>query len=50
MLSAFHKIDPKVTGPTPVAEAVASQIQTIRGLTVEDSGKSVGRFGDNDWF
>ncbi|KAF2785850.1 NAD(P)-binding protein [Melanomma pulvis-pyrius CBS 109.77] len=50
MLNAFHKIDPTVTGPTPVAEAVASQLKTIRGLTAENSGKSVGRFGNNDWF
>lgn len=51
ILGAFHKVDPSVTGPIPVGESVASQLEVIKGLTAETSGKFVGRKGlENDWF
>jgi hypothetical protein len=49
-LNAFHKIDPRVEGPIPVEESVASQLKVIQKLTAEMSGKHVGRLGDGDWF
>jgi hypothetical protein len=49
-LNAFHKIDPRVKGPIPVEESVASQLKVIQNLTAEMSGKHVGRLGDDDWF
>jgi hypothetical protein len=59
VLGLFHKIDPKVTGPAPVNEAVSNMLQVIQGLTEEDSGKFVTHHGQNafgdggknvDWF
>ena len=59
VLGVFHKIDPRVTGPAPVDEAVANMLQAIQGLTEADSGKFMTHHGKNaygdsgktiDWF
>lgn len=51
VLSAFHKLDPAVEGPIPVADSVAAQLKVIRNLAVEDSGRVLTHRGDaNSWF
>lgn len=47
VLGMFHKLDPSIEEPTPVAEAVAQQMKVISGLTAEDSGKFLTHHGDN---
>jgi hypothetical protein len=49
-LDAFHKIDPTVEGPIPVAESVSEQLRVIQNLTVEDSGKFLTHHGNDVWF
>jgi len=51
VLDMFHKIDPKVEGPTPVEEAVDNMLRVIRNLTEADSGKFLTHYGDEKhWF
>ncbi|KIW62328.1 hypothetical protein PV04_10509 [Phialophora macrospora] len=50
ILSAFHKVDPSVTGPISVEQSVTDQLQVIQNLTEADSGKFVSHHGNNDWF
>jgi hypothetical protein len=51
VLSAFHKIDPNVNGPSPIDEAVTAMLQVIQNLTEADSGKFLTHHGnDNEWF
>jgi hypothetical protein len=59
VLGLFHKLDPNVTGPAPVDEAVINMLQVIQSLTEDDSGKFLTHHGKNvfgdsgknvDWF
>ncbi|KAK5452324.1 hypothetical protein LTS15_007390 [Exophiala xenobiotica] len=46
VLSAFHKLDPSVTGPISVDESVTNMLQQIRSLTEANSGKFLSLRGD----
>jgi NAD(P)-dependent dehydrogenase (short-subunit alcohol dehydrogenase family) len=50
VLKAFHKIDPSVDGPIPVAESVSNQLQQVQNLTAKGSGKFVTHRGNENWF
>lgn len=51
VLSMFRKLDPNVNGPIEIEESVSGQLQVIRDLTEENSGKYLSHHGDNiNWF
>ena len=50
MLNGFHKLDPSVTGPITVEEAVTAQLQVIQSLTEANSGKFLTHRGNDEWF
>jgi hypothetical protein len=50
VLKAFHKLDPSVNGPIPIAESVSAQLQQLQNLTVENSGMFVTHRGNENWF